>query len=148
MKDGEFALPLPVSTKLTYINVEGQSSRLLTESEAYIIIRQHNERRVALSLTEISLIVRCEANHKARIEAFIDKIWSWGQQYCYEHIYIKLPEEMGGGTVRKNTRLRRRCRECWHELLSDTFTDRFVISEEEIDARTKLKANPTSEVEG
>jgi len=47
----------------------------------------------------------------------LSKIWSWGEQPCYEHLDIPVPKEMGGGFIHKEMRRRRRCRECWNKLL-------------------------------
>jgi hypothetical protein len=70
------------------------------------------------TMNQITAVVQIEKTTKIvreEIAAWLDK---WGHQYCIEHIQVEVPLEMGGGMVIKQRRLRRRCRQCWEELVA------------------------------
>ena len=44
------------------------------------------------------------------------ELFIWGEQMCDKHVIMDVPLAIGGGTIKKADRKRRRCRECWQEL--------------------------------
>ena len=48
----------------------------------------------------------------------VGEIWAWGEQPCVEHSEVPWPEELGGGTQKRQQVKHRRCQHCWPTLLS------------------------------
>lgn len=56
-----------------------------------------------------------EAGAKAARRELIE----WLNEYCTEHNSVDFPEEMGGGSVKRNRMKRHRCQHCWQSLLKE-----------------------------